>query len=1498
MSADHNYAGPDDSDSVVGKGEESTSLELNENCVSDHAYAIEVEEHNSEDCTASSSRQEFDADLESNDADEAKLEEEEIGENNSELNMNNSAMEEEEDDDDDDDDDVDDKLLVDEDGEDNTDAKETMLENKTDVHMDGTEEDGEIVDNENVKSCEVVEENMSVTENSKEVNKGDVNLHVKISRKKLDDDFVKKYVACASDTAGESSNKGEISMPVSEDEESSTGNLIGNISDHNTKPEESDASDNENESDDEQILLLSPVTQEKTESDAETMPESAVDASLEGDSSQKSPETNNNCLTDKLSSEKPVDSETKSTVGEIKKGDDKEQTVTADGQETGSETTEDYSVNTDSRGKFDDDAMESGDENGSVKDQSKTVESKEMEVQASLNDLDADSGEDTEVTTGVGRKRKKPASFGEFLTNDEEIDAEVKRTKKLDGDSDTPRRGRTSTVVTTDLETLLEPFKHGWMRELVYRSTGNTACDTYYFAPEGRKLRSLVQVADYLESTNSPLTVNNFSFSRRVLHKPPFELVRQAGRVGIPSKKGSPSPVSKSKTSPKVTPGGVPRRRPGRPPKNKSPKVIETKTRPATKFSDVEVIIERDSDEVSLPSLDVVRNVSSPPAPVLTVVSTSSPSVVKDTKTVTTSNKNVVLIKQEQTIDFNISTLLNSNTASSPTESDDLPRKKMVARKSTTPRPKQFKPDAMSKTPNNSEGEATEGLSSNQLCTLACPGLEGRPPTLQCASCICLFHPQCVNFQGGGEFYCYICVQIGKKSTVPTTVKYKSPALYGIASQSTPKTSVSMNIQNVASQAVQMIYHSQSSTMSPAPSLYTLKLTPNNGLVSDGLIPSLQHASSPGIIHLPALQLPESVSAKSALRTALDKRIQSPVSSLYKPTGLNSTALISTAACTSISSAVPALPTLISAGVLSANNADMTSPSKTLQSKIMPAPPRLTLAPGIIPPVSMLSDIPSSQSSNVFTSKSSNSDIPLNAQLLTLPKAVTKRLKLSQPLALKINNIQVVVPPSCVIGSADGLKVLLPPNTFPLPTDPNQKLSVTVSNNTDPEVNKLTEPLLQTPSRTGVEKSETNKRPFPGSAKKERKKKGINPASCFIKSLYGGYDCMLEIFKYLKTADLLRASCVCRTWQQISKQSCLWRTVSLRGLTITNWDKATAFFKNVRLESLSLMGMCHSDDRNKTWHNLMSNLHNLAGLTTIEFGLVPAAVLHMVCEKLPGLEVFRAEFISDASGDQMWSTPCKTYMGKFAALKQLKELKLRGIGGLTLPTFSFSGGLTELGSLEHLVSLSLTTLRSVSDNEFHFLREMNQLTELELGDCTNWSSEIYFILGGLTNLTKLRLECGGEIPDIGLADMLQNLKNLEILELIMFQIADTFENSLGQLEKLHTLVIWPDTTTEAAAAVNSSTLMAVSKLKNLKHLEWGVVSSETSTDSSGTEKQTEYIPILPQCGNQAENSDMVLLSERISIIQLTEKLCVLLPQVSIRVFNTKVVPHSPKNGSS
>ena len=47
----------------------------------------------------------------------------------------------------------------------------------------------------------------------------------------------------------------------------------------------------------------------------------------------------------------------------------------------------------------------------------------------------------------------------------------------------------------------------------------------------------------------------------------------------------------------------------------------------------------------------------------------------------------------------------------------------------------------------------------------------------------------------------------------------------------------------------------------------------------------------------------------------------------------------------------------------------------------------------------------------------------------------------------------------------------------------------------------------------------------------------------------------------------------------------------------------------------------------------------------------------------------------------------KLDIGKFSCLKELKMLKLRGVCGLALPSFSFSGGLSEIGSLTKLKTL-------------------------------------------------------------------------------------------------------------------------------------------------------------------------------------------------------------------
>lgn len=47
----------------------------------------------------------------------------------------------------------------------------------------------------------------------------------------------------------------------------------------------------------------------------------------------------------------------------------------------------------------------------------------------------------------------------------------------------------------------------------------------------------------------------------------------------------------------------------------------------------------------------------------------------------------------------------------------------------------------------------------------------------------------------------------------------------------------------------------------------------------------------------------------------------------------------------------------------------------------------------------------------------------------------------------------------------------------------------------------------------------------------------------------------------------------------------------------------------------------------------------------------------------------------------------KLNIGKFSCLPGLRELKLRGVAGLAMPSFTLSGGLDELASLKHLRKL-------------------------------------------------------------------------------------------------------------------------------------------------------------------------------------------------------------------
>lgn len=221
--------------------------------------------------------------------------------------------------------------------------------------------------------------------------------------------------------------------------------------------------------------------------------------------------------------------------------------------------------------------------------------------------------------------------------------------------------------------------------------------------------------------------------------------------------------------------------------------------------------------------------------------------------------------------------------------------------------------------------------------------------------------------------------------------------------------------------------------------------------------------------------------------------------------------------------------------------------SNFLPMPMMTSPVRqpVTLSPQIAPrPEKMVTSVVVTSKEDTSTSGSSGplvvnakSVTPMNGQLLTLPPPVVKKLTLNKPLALKINNRQITVPPSGFFQSTEGLKVFLPPNTFPTADENIVNVSVTNEKSVEDEsVAKSSTASGSAESQTSVKKElspnkdETNKNNEKSELVTEVTKVSSGDVTrnkfykkcCTIKQLHGGYDCMFHIFKLLALKDLVR----------------------------------------------------------------------------------------------------------------------------------------------------------------------------------------------------------------------------------------------------------------------------------------------------------------------------------------------------------------------------------------
>ncbi|XP_014781477.1 serine-rich adhesin for platelets [Octopus bimaculoides] len=1035
-----------------------------------------------------------------------------------------------------------------------------------------------------------------------------------------------------------------------------------------------------------------------------------------------------------------------------------------------------------------------------------------------------------------------------------------------------------------DAEKIYAPFEQGWRREVVIRSVykeftksgkpKTAPADIYYYTPDNKKLRSMVQIVNYLEGKDTNLTVENFNFLRRSIYKPPFEMVRTAGSHGVRHRNPDGEFLFDKKTSKKI--------------------------RKESYGSNDSMTIEDDSD---------VQLIERPPYKKLSLSGGKTNNKFSKLKSKSSPAK-----RQAE----------NSNS------SEVTPKRiKSVARKSTTLISKSMLVNMNKR-------------NAFQPCSLNCPGLTGIPPQLHCDICMCLFHNSCVNLKEDDvpqNFKCKNCEmdlgdwippvettasnslsgnrtskthhsswnnEKGRKSTMPSVIQISKDTNF-LSQASKSDSQLLKSASNGSPRYVVMNIVKSSDSLSSDPSQsYHIK-----DLQSTSDIPDCKSQIQASLNTLQASVSPRLKSNKSNNSLNASKTLSHsspplphpvPSSVLKDTSSISETTAPNTFTVTNTPSTSASLNTLIQTTKdLNVTTSSSSSPSDCPVNVSSPKSLTSTHSQPNISSANIKLEVPSSSpssSSNVSDSEAGKDNYPRSGQLLTLPLAVAKRLDSSLPLALRINNMQLFIPPSRCINTPEGLKVFLPPKTFSVPSGSTTTMNITFSSGTvsgdstkDYSVS-LSEKNKGSESNQAVDKSKTLESAKTIS-KIQKCRNKFNNYLCPFKKLYSGYSSMLQIFHYLSAGDLVRCSLVCKSWHQLATQPSLWKAIHLNNTRISNWTLATKYFNKYTVEELSLRGMKLGDDWNRIWHQLTPVLDQLTTLKRIYFDQVPALMLYTVCEKLPNLQELTAKRISDISNEQQWTTPTKIDLTKFCNVKMLKKLQLRGTGGLVA---SFPSGIFELIKLKQLRHLSITSLKA-SDHDFDYLGELRNLKVLELGECINWTSETYFQLGKLVNLERLHLELGGNLNDVSLAKALGNLKCLRELELMLFVISDKLHTKLSPLTNLSKLVIWPDTTHQPAV-INSNTFALVTKLVNLKFLEWGIVRNKicetqnlTDTEMNAFENVSQSnMELIPFLSLDDQNfSNKTNLSNDISIRQLNDKLKAMLPKTKISLLQSSDV---------
>lgn len=315
-------------------------------------------------------------------------------------------------------------------------------------------------------------------------------------------------------------------------------------------------------------------------------------------------------------------------------------------------------------------------------------------------------------------------------------------------------------------------------------------------------------------------------------------------------------------------------------------------------------------------------------------------------------------------------------------------------------------------------------------------------------------------------------------------------------------------------------------------------------------------------------------------------------------------------------------------------------------------------------------------------------------------------------------------------------------------------------------------------------------------------------ASNFFSNVSVGYDVLQQTFQYLKVQELLRASCVCRMWNQVANHPRLWKTVRMKNSLVNDWAGLANTLRKNGTKHLDLRKMLISGNSDEMWQNFTEHISSVDHLERIDLCRCSSTVVGNVLKSNPNLKVMNALAIKN--------DPLN--FSNFEHGRCLQELRLKSSMAV-----SVDGDLSQLGFLSSLRHLSLTSILKLGSTSIKALGELPNLESLELGECTEVGQNFADILPNLTNLHRLRLEKGQDNFNMfTVLDGIAKLPRLNQLELINCDVKVGFDKHINKCSNVKKLLLIP-TYVSQSAATNHMVLSGVAKLRdNLETFIWTV----------------------------------------------------------------------------